>query len=122
MIAMNASSIFITVLFLVAFVEAAQAQTVRLYCKNPHPANNTIVEVDYASRTVTWWSTMAEGNRLGPASARITQYEIAWNGVGTARGISYRIDRISGESTSCDRDGCWPKSVCEAAEHVKPKF
>jgi hypothetical protein len=112
----------IAALLLCVFAAPAQAQVVRLYCANPHPANNKIVEVDYASKTVRWWHPSRPEHGLGPAPARISEFEIAWNGVGAATGISYRIDRVSGESTSCDRQGCWPKSVCERAESVKPRF
>jgi len=100
----------------------AYAQSVRLYCENPHPANNKIVEIDYQTGQLSWGGTYSGALWLGPVTAHITQYAITWSGVGTARGITYRIDRVSGESTACDKDGCWPKSACRRAEDVKPKF
>ena len=105
-----------------AFAQPAAAQTVRLFCNNPDYRNNSVVEVNYEARTVTWWGAASPDNRLGPISARITEFDIVWDGVGSARGISYRIDRVSGEKTSCDREGCWPKSLCKPAEQVQRKF
>src|SRR5689334_18191404 len=105
-------------LLVAAFAQLAAAQTVRLFCNNPDYRNNQVVEVNYTERTVTWWSAAASANRLGPTAARITEFDIVWDGVGSARGINYRIDRVSGESTACDREGCWPKSQCKPAEQV----
>jgi hypothetical protein len=101
---------------------SARAETVRLFCENEHAANNQVVEVDYQSGQVVWGGTYPGAQQLGPVAAHITQYAITWNGVGSARGINYRIDRVKGEQAMCDKDGCWPKSVCRRADDVKPKF
>ncbi len=100
----------------------AHAQVVRLYCKNETPQNDMWVEIDYRSGQVTYGSTIPPGSRYGPTSARVTDYQIVWNGVGGNRDMSYGIDRINGRFTACDRDHCWPESVCQKADEVKRQF
>lgn len=99
---------------------SAQAEPVSLYCQNEHPANNMRIEVDYSTSRIAWGHPSMPSELA--TTARINEYEITWNGVGSARGIGYRIDRINGEFRACDKDGCWPNSLCTKADTVKPKF
>ena len=85
---------------------------------SPHVMIDAALHVGYASSQVSWGTS---DHWFGAVRAQITTNAITWNGTGTARGIKYRIDRTTGEQTSCDSDGCWPKSICQKEEEVRQK-
>jgi hypothetical protein len=99
----------------------AAAQQVSLYCQNEHPANNMLVDVDYGTNRVTWGSAARHSPPMS-TMARVSQFDISWQGVGSARDIAYRIDRTTGVLKACGKEGCWPDSTCQPAQAVERKF
>jgi hypothetical protein len=99
----------------VALPAVAQAQTVNLYCTHPNLALAVVVDVDYASNSVTYRYDMpsATGRR---ASARVTDTQIQWEQVSEGSGTVYQsLNRITADLNTCDKSGCVLRS-CKPAQ------
>ena len=81
------------------------AEIVRLSCEGAEAGDALLVEVNYVNKLVIWANAI-DMKWLGPVQAKITDEEIAWTGVGQARGTRYEISRITGEALACQKQDC----------------